>query len=95
MVNTGALLIYSGVEQWLARQAHNLEVAGSNPAHRNQKNILTNQQKFDIIEKKIGHRKFLEVCELLEFAPLLIRSYYTFRPIYYNGHRDFLFNANE
>ena len=23
---------YRGVEQWLARKAHNLEVAGSNPA---------------------------------------------------------------
>ena len=42
--------IHSGVEQWLARKAHNLEVAGSNPARRNQKNILTNDYLFDIIQ---------------------------------------------
>ena len=37
---------YSGVEQWLAHLAHNQEVAGSNPAHRNQKREEINEFRY-------------------------------------------------
>ena len=43
--------IFSGVEQLVARKAHNLEVAGSSPATATFKTILYNEK----IQKSLNH----------------------------------------